>query len=128
MMESSDVRRLIYASRAVGANAVHDHELILAQSRRNNGLDGISGILSIRDDQYLQLIEGPADSVGMAFERIARDPRHTDIRLLDDRMVEERQFGDWSMASLPGDHPEDAAARLRWLLRNADPEVASFFL
>lgn len=90
-------------------------------------MDGISGILWIGDGQYRQLLEGPADSVGEVYERIAKDPRHTDIVVLDDRMIDSPEFGEWAMAGLPGDRPQDAAERLRLLLRNAAPEIRRFF-
>jgi hypothetical protein len=120
-------RRLIYASRAVKADDASDHDAILAVSRRNNGMDGISGILWSHDGRFLQLLEGPPESVGSAYERIARDRRHTDIEVLEDRCVDERLFADWSMAGMPGEHPRDAPERLRRLLRNADPEVTRLF-
>ncbi|HET9512113.1 MAG TPA: BLUF domain-containing protein [Sphingomonas sp.] len=127
MLATTSLRRLIYTSRATGRDqrdAKHD---ILAQSRRNNGMDGISGILWSNGDRYLQVLEGPTASIDDAFDRIRHDPRHTDVVILDDRGVADRQFGDWAMAGMPGDHPEDAQARLRLLLRNVDAEVARFF-
>lgn len=127
MIHVSSYRRIIYSSRSVGADGRADHQAILATSRRNNGMDGISGILWIGDGQYRQLLEGPADSVGEVYERIAKDPRHTDIVVLDDRMIDSPEFGEWAMAGLPGDHPRDAAERLRLLLRNATPEIRRFF-
>ncbi|MEH3157423.1 MAG: BLUF domain-containing protein [Sphingomonas taxi] len=74
------------------------------------------------------MLEGPSESIDEAFARISRDPRHTDIHILDDRGVTERQFGDWAMAGMPGDHPDDARDRLRLLLRNADSDVTRFFV
>ncbi|WP_343528547.1 BLUF domain-containing protein [Sphingomonas sp.] len=121
------LRRIIYCSRAVAGTGRDDHQAILNVSRRNNGMDGISGILWIEQGRYLQLIEGPVDSVGDAFERIKRDTRHTDIHILDDRMTDSPEFGDWAMAGLPGDHPKDAAERLRFLLRNTGPDIRHFF-
>lgn len=127
MIQVSSFRRIIYSSQAVGEDGRSDHLAILRVSRRNNGMDGISGILWIERGRYLQLIEGPVDSVGDAFERIRRDPRHTDIQILDDRRTDTPTFGDWAMAGLPGDHPSEAAERLRVLLRHAGPEVRHFF-
>lgn len=127
MTQVKPYRRIIYRSSPVGDDVRADHQAILATSRRNNGMDGISGILWIGDGQYRQLIEGPVDSVGETFERIAQDPRHSDIVMLDDRMVDAPEFGEWAMAGLPGDQPRDAAERLRLLLRNADPEIRQYF-
>ncbi|MCT8002579.1 BLUF domain-containing protein [Sphingomonas sanguinis] len=127
MIQVNPIRRIIYSSLAVGDNGRADHQAILSVSRRNNGMDGISGILWIEKGRYLQLLEGPVDSVGDAFERIKGDPRHTEIHILDDRLTDATEFGDWAMAGLPGDHPGDAQARLRLLLRNSDDEIRRFF-
>jgi hypothetical protein len=127
MIQVSPIRRIIYSSTAVTDDSRADHLAILGVSRRNNGMDGISGILWIEQGRYLQLLEGPADSVTDAFERIRRDPRHTDIAVLDDRMTDATAFGEWAMAGLPGDGPSDAEARLRHLLRNSDAEIRRFF-
>ena len=86
-------RRVIYTSRPVGDGARADHHAILASSRRNNGMDGISGILWIGDGAYVQLLEGPVASVGETLSRIMGDPRHADIRILDDRMADGPEFG-----------------------------------
>lgn len=127
MSEVERVRRIIYSSRATGSNLRDDHQSILAESRRNNGLDGISGILWIRGDRYLQLLEGPPDSIADTFDRIVSDPRHIAVTVLADEPAVERQFGDWAMAGEPGDRPEDSLLRLRGLLRNTDSEIARFF-
>ncbi|MBB4153226.1 hypothetical protein GGQ80_001114 [Sphingomonas jinjuensis] len=127
MSQSEPVRRLVYASRAVGQDFRHDHHDILAVSRRNNGIDGVSGVLWIDADRYLQILEGPTESVASAFDRIARDPRHADVVVLDDRDGVDRQFGDWSMAGLPGDAPADAAVRLKRILDRVDADVARYF-
>ena len=127
MIHVSAFRRVIYTSRAVGDDQRADHQAILSTSRRNNGMDGISGILWIGDGEYRQLLEGPVDSVRETLSRIMRDPRHTDIRILDGGMTDGPAFGEWAMAGLPGDHPAQAAERLRLLLRNADPTIRQFF-
>ncbi len=101
----------------------------LASSRRNNGMDGVSGILWIGDGEYRQLLEGPADSVHETLSRIMATPamRHP---ILDDRMTDGPAFGEWAMAGLPAigrrtlraappapqrgpDHPSVLSGRLR---------------
>lgn len=127
MSQTEPVRRLVYTSRALGDDLRHDRHDILAVSRRNNGMDGISGILWIDGDTYLQILEGPAESVELTFDRIRHDPRHVDVVVLEDRDGVDRQFGDWSMAGFPGDAPADAAVRLTRILAKVDGDVARHF-
>ncbi|WP_396594106.1 BLUF domain-containing protein [Brevundimonas sp. R86498] len=92
--------QVIYASRPFG----YDQGMlngILADARRCNERDGITGSLVCRDDLYLQLLEGPADLVTAAFERIARDDRHLEVRRLLAGPAAKRIFPDWAMRHDP---------------------------
>jgi hypothetical protein len=92
--------QLTYASRPFGFD---DAMLagILMDARRCNARDGITGALIVREDLYLQLLEGPPDAVEAAYGRIARDDRHVDVRPLTRREVTQRLFPDWSMLDDP---------------------------
>jgi len=35
------------------------------------------------------------------YQKISKDPRHQDVRTLDERRIEERRFPDWSMKYVP---------------------------
>jgi len=74
---------------------------ILADARRWNERDGITGSLICRDDLYLQLLEGPADRVTAAFERIAKDDRHLEVRRLLAGPTATRIFPEWAMRHDP---------------------------
>lgn len=127
MTDDFTLRRVVYTSCATSANPRNDRESILASSRRNNGLDGISGVLWFENKRYLQLLEGPPESVGSTLDRIRVDPRHSDLVVLEDSEQHERIFGDWAMAGVPGDQPADGSVRLRQLLRNAPEDVSRLF-
>lgn len=92
--------QLIYASTPFGFD---DGMLagILADARRCNARDDITGALIVRQDLYLQLLEGPPDAVESAFQRISRDDRHVEIEPLVRRQVPDRIFPDWSMRDDP---------------------------
>ena len=69
-------------------------------AKRNTPL-GVTGILMSTGDIFYQVLEGPVDSVDGLFEKIAVDPRHTDVLVLgvqDD--LEDRQFPTWGMKRL----------------------------
>lgn len=92
--------QLIYASRPFGFD---DSILngILMDARRCNERDDISGALICRGDLYLQLLEGPEEAVDAAFERIKRDNRHLEVRLLSRRLITQRLFPGWAMRHDP---------------------------
>lgn len=121
-------RRLIYASAAAGDDQRRNHVDILRQSRANNGLNGISGLLWTDGAGYLQVLEGGPEAVANTFGRIAADPRHRDVRIVSDRIEPERAFGDWTMASLPAER--DGAMlreRVDRFLRRAPDDVRTAF-
>ena len=122
------MRQVIYASSSVGASATELAPAILRQSRVQNGIDGITGLLCARDDRFLQVLEGPEESVSLALNRILADPRHHRIELLSDRVADERDFGDWAMAYRDRREPTDILEeRLRVLLRDVPREITDRF-
>ncbi len=96
------LHRVVYASQPFG----YDEAMlngILADARRCNVRDDITGALICRADLYLQWLEGPESAVRGAFARIARDDRHQDVRHLLSGPVEARLFGAWAMRHDPAD-------------------------
>ena len=92
--------QLIYASRPFDFDE-GTLVALLTVSRSCNERDGITGALICRADVYLQLLEGPEEKVDAAFQRIDKDRRHLDIRLLSRRTVTERLFPGWAMRNDP---------------------------
>lgn len=76
-------------------------ETILAQSRRNNGRDDITGMLLYSDGNFMQAIEGPEQGVDDLLARIEQDRRHEGIIKVARYAVAERQFANWSMGFRP---------------------------
>ena len=93
--------RLMYASRAadsVNHDALH---AILRQSQRNNPTLGITGLLCCcSSGVYIQALEGGRSVVSQLYHRIATDPRHHDVVLLNYDEVGERRFASWSMGQV----------------------------
>ena len=106
--------QLIYISSVVGAPVTAD---ILAVSCRNNGRDGVSGLLYADSKRFLQALEGPVGAVEAAYARIAADPRHRAVVVLSRRTVETREFGRWEMAERrPGEAGDAFVARVDALI------------
>ena len=94
------VHQLIYMSQPFGFDDAMLNG-ILADSRRNNTRDGLTGCLVCRSDIYLQLLEGDPTAVEAAFSRIRGDNRHLQVERLSACAVDERLFPDWAMRDDP---------------------------
>jgi len=71
---------------------------ILAASRRNNALVGVTGALMFTDGLFGQVLEGRREVVEAVFERIQLDERHGEVQLLSFAPIEARAFPEWAMA------------------------------
>jgi hypothetical protein len=90
----------MYASRA--AESV-DHDALLAilkKSKANNPAIGITGVLCFSGGIFLQVLEGGRAGINQLYNRIAADPRHTDVVLLSYEEIGERRFAGWSMGQV----------------------------
>lgn len=99
------LRQIVYRSIASRQLTSQFHEL-LRTSRIQNRQRQITGAVDFDGIRLVQVIEGPADAVDALFEKIREDSRHGQVRLILDRPIEERQFGQWSMTAIqrpPGD-------------------------
>ncbi|HLH93606.1 MAG TPA: BLUF domain-containing protein [Xanthobacteraceae bacterium] len=74
---------------------------MLEQAVANNRRDDITGALIHDDKWFAQELEGPEMAVSATFERILRDRRHTDVRLIKMQPVPARRFAAWWMAGVP---------------------------
>ena len=93
---------LAYFSRnAINGAAEDMHSAIagiLASARRNNACHGVTGALLFSDGCFAQVLEGAREDVELVFETIQCDPRHSNVTIMHLHEVEERSFGEWSMA------------------------------
>lgn len=124
------MRQVIYrsTSNADSGRASDDIPGILAQAVARNGIDGITGLLYTEEESFLQAIEGPETSMVDLIDRLEGDRRHRDIRILVDRTVDEREFGDWTMIYRDRrESVDDFDDRLRVLLAGVSGETAGYF-
>lgn len=94
--------RLVYCSRnrICGSDAEVAEELqsILAKARANNSRLGVTGALLYNSGNFAQVLEGRLESIEKIFEAIQRDPRHSEVVVIQSGPAEERDFPEWSMA------------------------------
>ena len=88
---------LIYISASSHLMNNDELEEILTKSRANNTELGLTGMLLYYEGAFMQVLEGPEESVHRLYSRINLDPRHSRITRLWEEYIPERSFPDWSM-------------------------------
>jgi Sensors of blue-light using FAD len=123
--------RLLYISTARQSHAPATLEAILRTSRRNNAAAAVTGLLLAGGRRFLQILEGPEESVRQTYERICRDPRHVAPVILKSGPVATRLFANWAMgfqqAGTPvagGSVSDDVAALVAPI---EDPVIKAYF-
>ena len=92
--------RLLYASRPAAPLSAAVLDDIMAQSRKNNPKQGITGMLCFSDNLFIQVLEGGRDEVCETYNNIVRDDRHREVRILIFDEISERRFGSWTMGQV----------------------------
>lgn len=95
------LERLIYASRSIELLKPEQLDAILKVSVANNSRVGVTGALMYSSREFLQCLEGSREAINQTYARILRDPRHSDLVILDYREVDRRWFSGWGMHHVP---------------------------
>lgn len=93
----NDLLRLIYFSHVWKKMTSVQLEQILAKSRENNARNKISGLLCYGGDSFIQILEGPEQSVISLYSTIIQDQRHERCKILDIHLAKKRIFESWAM-------------------------------
>jgi hypothetical protein len=88
---------IVYFSFSVKPFSKEDITLILEQSRRNNSVYNITGMLLYLNGSVLQVLEGEQEAIENLFAIIKQDPRHHRVNQVFGRPILHRIFADWSM-------------------------------
>ncbi len=88
---------LLYRSEASSPPDREGLEALLAQARARNRALGVTGMLLFDGRRYLQLLEGPPDSVEAVWQSIRQDPRHQAIEVLGQSILPARLCAGWDM-------------------------------
>lgn len=108
---------LIYASSATEMLTEPALLEILEKAREKNARLGITGMLLYRGGNFLQVLEGEAETVRELYKVIRQDQRHKGVMLIAERPVSERNFAEWKMAfvNLQSVKPEDVPGYSEYL-------------
>lgn len=103
----ADAFRLIYRSHnLIPAEArKRDLGVLFSTARSHNKAVDVTGALLCSDDVFVQVLEGPEESVRSLFDHISGDPRHDSVSVIESGYVGPRAFSRWAMAEV-GDEGE----------------------
>lgn len=107
--DADGVFRLIYRSRNLIPPEVRRAELgqLFTAARRHNKATGITGALLLRDDVFVQTLEGEEQDVQALLGRIRADTRHDSLEVLVTELAPGRVFARWAMARFADDDAHD---------------------
>ena len=88
---------LIYASRST--ECFHEHEIpeLLQHGRIANARQEITGMLLYIAGSFLQLLEGPPETVDAVVGKIRLDKRHAQLTVIARESIPERTFEGWTL-------------------------------
>lgn len=110
-----NLSRLLYISRL--ADAINDEcvNSILSVSRDRNAENGITGVLVVGGEQFIQILEGEEKNLIRLYAKIIDDSRHHDCTLIGVAPIDSRMFQKWSMGCIKK-APEKMVERRQQLL------------
>lgn len=118
------LERLAYVSRSTEpADSLMAVSDILEQSVRNNRGNNITGALTFTTSRFAQVLKGSHGSLDVLLLKLAMDPRHYDMIVLDRVPIQHRLFNEWAMIA-PVFTP-DGALRLVALVADVTPSMAA---
>src|SRR4051812_34573961 len=89
--------QLIYVSRREPWLTLEVLQRIVTRSAITNQSRNITGILLIHGQNLMQLLEGEAADIATVFDKIRKDPRHSNVTQLLFKNVDNRMFPEWGM-------------------------------
>ena len=87
----------MYRSRAASSLTWHDVRDMVEHSRSRNAHSGVTGILLMARQEFVQALEGPVTTVRAIYRSICNDSRHYDVDLIAFEHDVSPLFAAWSM-------------------------------
>jgi hypothetical protein len=111
--------RIVYLSEAAKLLSHSKLQAMVDEYSKRNHAQGISGLLLHSGGNFMQVLEGEEMVISTLYAKIAKDPRHKNVRTLLHRATDRRLFEDWGMQlANPGQvQSMDTAALNRALIR-----------
>ncbi len=94
-------KSVLYVSKCeIRPPLIFDQEVlnIVTAARLKNALAGVTGTLICTTRGFAQILEGEERILQALIDVIKLDPRHSGVKILDDRDIRRRRFQQWSLA------------------------------
>lgn len=91
------INQLVYVSQATRKMSSEDLNQIHKTARENNQNVDVTGSLFYNGGWFLQVLEGPLETLNTLYKKIDKDPRHKNSRILYNEPAKFRTFTRWSM-------------------------------
>lgn len=94
------MERLIYVSESRMIKDETESVLakIVAGAETRNVELQVTGALLFTGAHFAQILEGPTASIAILLKALERDPRHANLRIVDQAPIRKRKFAEWQMA------------------------------
>jgi hypothetical protein len=94
------MRSLLYISKSLLTLPTDEVEIgcIVAAARSRNASLGVTGTLIATNAAFAQILEGEKAAIDELMLSILIDTRHTDLRILEYKEIEQRRFPCWTLA------------------------------
>jgi len=98
----SEIFQLVYISQATFEDDITslvrpEVNRILLQSRKNNPILGVVGALYYKNGYFFQVLEGSKSDVDNLYKKVEQDPRHKNVKVIKNRLIDRTGFTNWSM-------------------------------
>ncbi len=113
---------VIYVSVVDPALNETDIAALVEQARANNARDDLTGVLIYNEQNFMQLIEGPADRVEACLGLIRADRRHSGMIELRRRPIAARASADFTVLYSPLFRDNHAAVASLAAIAALDPQ------
>jgi hypothetical protein len=91
------INQLVYISQATRKMSSEALLEILKVAKENNQTMDVTGSLFYNGGWFLQVLEGPLETLNALYRKIEKDPRHKHSRILYNEPAKFRTFTRWSM-------------------------------
>lgn len=76
---------------------------IIEASAKNNAKNDLTGFLVFSGGRFFQFLEGPENAIDALLEKLEKDERHSNMKVLSRSSAVQRSFPKWRMKRLASD-------------------------